>query len=100
MSNKQRPDTRVVLKPKSGGPTITLAAYWTDRERPSGGLDNRIRRMKIELENGEIVDVVNTPRESATHYANLYMGEPPASPQRRQPKRDEAPDLCDDDIPW
>jgi dihydroxy-acid dehydratase len=51
----------VVLKPAKGeGGTVTLGAWWTDGERPSGGLDRRIQRMKLELEDGTIVanDVV------------------------------------------
>lgn len=78
MSNRQ-PDTKIVLKSKAGQ-TITLAAFWTDGERPSGGLDRRIKRMKIEWEDrdGELhtETVINNGKES-THYCNLWSGPPP-----------------------
>lgn len=77
MSNKQ-PDIKIVLKNKSGG-NIQLAAFWTDGERPSGGLDRRIKRLKVEWEdqNGELhtETVINNGKDS-THYCNLWNGPP------------------------
>lgn len=77
MSDNKRPDTRIVLKSKEGGHSITLAAYWTDGERPSGGLDRRIKRLKVEWEDQ---DGTNAGKES-THYCNLWA-DSPGTPQR------------------
>jgi hypothetical protein len=101
----QRPDTRIVLKPKRGERTITLASFWTDGDRPSGGLDRRIKRLKLELEDGTIVQVVNSPKEATTHYVNLYRDQPGndsggrgrGNAPRNEP---EAPPFDDSDIPW
>ena len=89
MSNGKKPDVRIYLKPAqegSGGP-VTLAAFWTDSGKPQGGLDKRIKRMRIELEDGSIVDVSNAhPKRS--HFCNLYMERGEQRPQqRRQPNR-------------
>lgn len=82
MSNGKKPDVRIYLKPATqgeGGP-VTLAAFWTDGERPSGGLDRRIKRLKVELEDGTIVVVNNTP-PNRSHFCNLYREQ--AQPQRQ-----------------
>lgn len=92
MSNGNRkPDVRIYLKPATqgeGGP-VTLAAFWTDSGKPQGGLDKRIKRMRIELEDGTVVDVSNAhPKRS--HFCNLYMergGSEQRPQQRRQPNR-------------
>lgn len=107
-----RPDTRVVLKDAATKESVTLAAFWTDKEQPSGGLDRRIKRMKIEWEdqNGERHTVmVNNEGEKCSHYINLYMGEPPSRGQfasrtnQQAASRDPfggADDIGGDDIPF
>lgn len=81
MSNGKKPDTRIVLKAaEHGGGTITLASFWTDGERPSGGLDRRIKRLKVELEDGTVV-IVSNEHGQKTHWCNLYRDQ--AQPQRQ-----------------
>jgi hypothetical protein len=80
----QRPDTRVCLKPTKGEGTITLASFWTDGDRPSGGLDRRIKRLKLELEDGTIVVVDNT-QGAKSHFCNLYLD----GPGQKKPERSE-----------
>lgn len=112
MSNGKKPDTRIVLKAaEHGGGTITLAAFWTDGERPSGGLDRRIKRLKVELEDGTIVVVNNTP-PSRSHFCNLYREQEQSQRPQRQARRESQtrmddptdapgrPDFGDDDVPF
>jgi hypothetical protein len=101
MAGGQRPDTRIVLKPAKGeGGTVTLAAFWTDGDRPSGGLDRRIKRMKLELEDGTIVQVDNT-KGSLSHYVNLYLDRPSdPRPRRDEHTNRQTSPMNDDDIPW
>jgi hypothetical protein len=102
----QRPDTRIVLKPKKGEGTITLASFWTDGDRPSGGLDRRIKRLKVELEDGTVLLVINSPKEATTHYCNLFRDQPGNDgggrgrgngPPRTEP---EPPPFDDSDLPF
>jgi hypothetical protein len=80
----KKPDTRIVLKPANGeGSTITLASFWTDGERPTGGLDRRIAKMRILLDDGTQVLVVNA-KEGRSHWCNLYREQSaPAAPAAR-----------------
>lgn len=112
MTEKKRPDTRIVLKPTEGGPTITVASFWTDGDRPSGGLDRRIVKLKLQLEDGTIVTVDNAHGQRS-HWCNLYTDAHGAGPAKAPtaaakgdwsasyPKR-EAPasDTDGDDIPF
>ena len=98
MANGKKPDTRVVLKCIDGSHgTITLASFWTDGERPSGGLDRRIAEVFIKLEDGSKVHVVNG-KENRTHYCNLYTERTaPASSSPAAPARPKQPAAKDDD---
>lgn len=84
MSNGKKPDTRIVLKAtQHGGGTITLASFWTDGDKPSGGLDRRIKRLKVELEDGTVV-LVSNEHGAKSHWCNLYRDqEQPQRPQRQ-----------------
>lgn len=108
----KKPDTRIVLKPASGeGGTITLASFWTDGERPTGGLDKRIAKMRLLLEDGTQVLVVNS-KEGRTHWCNLYREQtaPAAAPRPVQRALGEetghvraaqsAGGWADDDLPF
>ena len=86
MSNGKKPDVRIYLKPAqegSGGP-VTLAAFWTDSGKPQGGLDKRIKRLRIELDDGTKIDVSNVA-PNRSHFCNLYVERGESQPQRRQP---------------
>lgn len=110
--NGKKPDTRIVLKPANGeGGTITLASFWTDGERPTGGLDRRIAKMRILLEDGTQVLVVNS-KEARSHWCNLYRESAPAAPAPRPAQRalgeetghvraaQSAGGWADDDLPF
>lgn len=112
MSEKKRPDTRVVLKPIEGGPTITVCSYWTDTGRPSGGLDRRIAKMVLHLrpdertgEPARTVEVSNAPG-ARNYYCNLYADAPKRDDwsasyePRSSSKREPPPDVDADDIPF
>jgi len=101
----KKPDIRIVLKSVDGSHgTITLASFWTDGERPSGGLDRRITELYLKLEDGSKVHIVNT-KDGRTHYCNLYTertapASSPAAPAR--PKQPSAKDGDDwgNDLPF
>lgn len=110
----KKPDTRIVLKPANGeGSTITLASFWTDGERPTGGLDRRIAKMRILLDDGTQVLVVNA-KEGRSHWCNLYREQSaaPAAPAARPAQRalgeetghvraaQSAGGWADDDLPF
>lgn len=83
MTEKRRPDTRIVLKPIKGDGTITLASFWTDQGRPSGGLDRRIKKLHLLLEDGTKV-LVENEHGSRTHYCNLYVDRGEQTPRGRR----------------
>lgn len=105
-----KPDTRLVLKSKETGASITLASFWTDGERPSGGLDRRIKRLKVEWEDQDgttHVETVTNAGKDSSHYCNLWADAPQTqrTPQRQQAERKPAADLPpdtfdDSDIPF
>lgn len=77
----QKPNVSLYFKDKKTGKFVNFAAFWTDNGRPSGGLDKKITRVKIELEGGEVVVIANPrDREQQTHYLNLNMGQASAKP--------------------
>lgn len=109
-----KPDVRVVLKSKATGASITLCSFWTqDGDRPSGGLDRRIKRIKVEWEDQDGTThtelVINAGKESS-HYANLWQDAPGQAPARTparpattkaRPPADLPPDDGgDDSIPF
>lgn len=112
MAGGTKPDTKVLLKNKSTGKTIQLAAYWThDGPMPSGGLDRSIKRIRIEYEDRDGVThtetIDNRVKETATHYCNLFVvkddapARAPAKAPARKPAADLPPDdMADDDIPF
>jgi len=101
-----KPDVRVVLKSKSTGASITLCSFWSkDGDRPSGGLDRRIKRIKVEWEDQDgttHTELVTNAGKESSHYANLWMDAPGAAPARpapakAHPYRKPAADLPPDD---
>lgn len=111
MNEKKKPDTRVVLKPVNGGKTTTIASFWTDGDRPSGGLDRRIAKMVIYMRPDERtgepaykIEVSNEPG-AKTHYTNLYTDAHGSGPAKRAPTTATDPDPAryadrNDDIPF
>lgn len=102
----KKPDTRIVLKSVDGSHgTITLASFWTDGERPSGGLDRRITELYLKLEDGARVHVVNN-KERRTHYCNLYTertapaSSSPAAPAQRPEQAAAKDDDWGNDLPF
>lgn len=106
-----KPDTRVTLKSKATGASITLASFWTDSERPSGGLDRRIKRLKVEWEDQDgttHTELVTNAGKDSSHYANLWQDAPNAparAPTKAAPRKAvELPpddgDFIDNDTPF
>ena len=116
-TEKKRPDTRIVLKPTEGGPTITLASFYTDRERPSGGLDRRIGKVVLHMLADEYTGAaaytleVDNAHGSKSHWCNLYTDAHGTGPAKPAPKGDwskeypasaagEQQDLGEEDYPF
>ena len=103
MAGGTKPDTNVLIKSKSTGKTIQLAAYWThDGPMRKGGLDRSIKRIRIEYEDrdGNLVTetIDNRDKDTATHYCNLFVVKDDAAraPAKEAPRK--AADLPPDDL--
>jgi hypothetical protein len=113
MSNErgQKPEIKVYIKPSNReekGGTITLAAYWRrDNGQLQGGMDKRIVKMRLLLDDGTQV-LVDNSKDSRSHYCDVWE-ERPERGQRPSGNREHTPrapanapadNFNDDDCPF
>lgn len=74
MAAGQKPDFSLSIKAVSAGREERphqVAAYWREPDgRLNGGLDKKIKQLKIEYEDGTVVHVTR-PNGKTTHWLNL-----------------------------
>lgn len=66
-----KPSVTLKFKPVEGGEEIGFAAWWERDGKLQGGLDRRVKRVKVEMDDGTVHEIVRRGEREVSHWANL-----------------------------